>query len=42
MRQDDNGNAFELARFRSHAKACAQEHVFTARGHRQLYWVEPA
>lgn len=41
-RQDDNGNRFEMARFRSYAKACAQERMFTARGHRQSYWVEPA
>lgn len=40
-RQDDNGNRIEMARFRSYAKACAQEQVFTDRGHRQIYWVEP-
>lgn len=41
-RQDDNGNRFEVARFRSYAKACAQEQIFTDRGHKQTYWVEPA
>lgn len=40
-RQDDNGNGFEMARFRSYAKARAQEQMYTARGHRQIYWVEP-
>jgi hypothetical protein len=41
-RQDDNGNRFEMARTRSYAKACAQERMFTARGHKQNYWVEQA
>jgi hypothetical protein len=41
-RQDDNGNRFEMARFRSYAKAQAQAQIFTDRGHRQVYWVEPA
>jgi hypothetical protein len=41
-RQDDNGNRFEMARFRSYAKACAHERMFTARGHKQNYWVEQA
>ncbi|NJK32877.1 MAG: hypothetical protein HC927_10985 [Deltaproteobacteria bacterium] len=40
-RQDDNANRFEIARFRSYAKAYAQERMFTARGHRQTYWVDP-
>lgn len=40
-RQDDNGNSFEVARFRSYAKACAQAEIFTTRGHKQLYWVDP-
>jgi len=40
-RQDDNGNRFEVARFRSYAKACLQEQIFTDRGHKQTYWVEP-
>ncbi|WAS96717.1 hypothetical protein [Nannocystis punicea] len=42
IRQDDNGNRFEIARFRSYTKAYAQERTLTARGHKQLYWVEPA
>jgi hypothetical protein len=41
-RQDDNGNRFEMARFHCYAKASAQAQMYTARGHRQLYWVEPA
>jgi hypothetical protein len=40
-RQDDHGNRFEMARLRSHAKAWAQAQAYTARGHRQVYWVEP-
>lgn len=41
-REDDNVNHFEVARFRSYAKARAQERIFTARGHKQTYWVDPA
>lgn len=41
-REDDNVNRFEVARFRSYAKARAQEQIFTARGHKQTYWVDPA
>lgn len=41
-RQDDNGNLFEMARTRCYTKACAQERMFTARGHKQNYWVEQA
>jgi hypothetical protein len=39
-RQDDNGNRFEMDRFHSYAKADAQQQMFTARKHKQLYWVE--
>lgn len=41
-RSDDNGNKFEMERSRSYAKAAAQEQLYSARGHRQVYWVEPA
>ncbi|MGW4895017.1 SPOR domain-containing protein [Kitasatospora sp. NPDC004240] len=40
MRQDDNGNRFEVSGGlgREEAEALAAE--FEARGHKQLYWVE--
>lgn len=41
-RRDDNNNSFEMARFRSYAKAGAQAQMYTARGHRQTYWVDAA
>lgn len=41
-REDDNVNRFEIDRFHSYAKAIAQEQMYTARGHRQFYWVDPA
>ena len=41
-RCDDDDNSFEMARFRSYAKACAQAQMYTARGHRQTYRVGPA
>lgn len=41
-RQDDSGNHFEIAQFRSYAKACAQQRMYTQRGHKQMYWVDPA
>lgn len=40
-REDDNGNRFEIERYRCYAKAVEQERIFTARGHRQSYWVDP-
>ena len=40
MRQDDNGNIFEITRVCSEARAEALVAGFTARGHKQLYWVE--
>ncbi|GAA3008444.1 hypothetical protein GCM10020229_20240 [Kitasatospora albolonga] len=41
MRQDDNGNRALVAKglTRPEAEALAEE--FEARGHKQLYWVEP-
>ncbi|RKE20945.1 hypothetical protein [Streptomyces sp. TLI_171] len=41
MRQDDNGNRFLLARGLGRAEAEALAAEFEARGHKQLYWVEP-
>lgn len=42
MRQDDNGNRVEMARFEIRAEAEAAAAEFEARGHKQLYWVAPA
>jgi 8-oxo-dGTP diphosphatase len=42
MRQDDNGNRVEMARFGVRADAEAAAAQFEARGHKQLYWVTPA
>jgi hypothetical protein len=39
-REDDNCNRFEMDRFHSYAKAIAQQQMFEARKHRQVYWVE--
>lgn len=39
-RQDNNGNRFEMDRFRSYAKAAAQQQMYEDRGHGQMYWVE--
>jgi ferredoxin len=41
-RQDDNGNRFVIADFLDEAAAREQVAMFTARGHKQLYWTEPA
>lgn len=41
MRQDDNGNRYVVARDLTHAAAEALAAEFEARGHKQLYWVEP-
>lgn len=40
-RQDDNANRFEVERYRCYAKAVALEQMYTARRHRQSYWVDP-
>ncbi len=42
MRQDDNGNRVEMARFDVRAEGEAAAAEFEARGHKQLYWVAPA
>jgi hypothetical protein len=41
-RQDDNGNRFEVARFRERADADAFATTMGARGHKQIYWVAAA
>lgn len=41
MRQDDNGNRFQVADRLGRAEADALAAQFEARGHKQLYWVEP-
>ncbi|KIG17059.1 hypothetical protein DB30_03656 [Enhygromyxa salina] len=41
-REDDNNNRFEIERYRCYAKAVERARIFTARGHRQFYWVDPA
>jgi hypothetical protein len=40
-RSDDNGGEFEVARFTSRCEANAAASALTARGHKQMYWVEP-
>ncbi|MEZ0068921.1 hypothetical protein ABIA32_004962 [Streptacidiphilus sp. MAP12-20] len=39
MRQDDNGNRYEVARYGDRAEAEAAAAEFEGRGHKQLYWV---
>ncbi|MFI6152181.1 SPOR domain-containing protein [Kitasatospora sp. NPDC051170] len=41
MRQDDNGNRFLVAAGLERAEAERLAAEFEARGHKQLYWVEP-
>jgi hypothetical protein len=40
LRQDDNGNVFEVERLPSRCEANAVVASFEARGHKQMYWVE--
>lgn len=42
MRQDDNGNRVQVARAPNRASAEAIAADYERRGHKQLYWVEPA
>jgi hypothetical protein len=42
MRQDDNGNRYVVATSLSEAEASALAATYAARGHKQLYWIEPA
>lgn len=39
MRADDNGQAFEMARFDTRHEAEAAALDFESRGHKQVYWV---
>jgi hypothetical protein len=41
MRQDDNGNHFEVARDLSHMDAQAKLEQLEASGHKQFYWILP-
>ena len=41
MRQDDNGNRFVVAGALTEAEARLLTASYAARGHKQLYWVEP-
>lgn len=40
LRQDDNGNRYEMARFETREAADGAAAEFEARGHKQLYYVE--
>jgi hypothetical protein len=40
MRQDDNGNRYELARVTSRCEAESLMRRYEARDHKQIYWVE--
>jgi hypothetical protein len=41
MRQDDNGNRYVVARALTEPEAELLSASYAARGHKQLYWVEP-
>lgn len=41
MRQDDNGNRFVVAAQLTEPEASLLAAAYAARGHKQLYWVEP-
>lgn len=41
-RSDDNGGEYEVARYTSRCEAEAAVAELTARGHKQMYWVERA
>lgn len=41
-RQDDNGNVFVIAEVESEHAARQLAADYEARGHKQMYWVEPA
>lgn len=40
-RQDDNGNRFVMEKHISREEAERMVATFEARGHKQLYWMEP-
>jgi hypothetical protein len=41
MRQDDNGNRHVVASALTEREAQLLAASYTARGHKQLYWIEP-
>lgn len=41
MRQDDNGNRYVVAEGLTEAEARERSAAYAARGHKQMYWVEP-
>ena len=41
VRQDDNGNRFIVAAGLTESEASLLSAAYAARGHKQLYWVEP-
>jgi hypothetical protein len=40
LRQDDNGNRYQVSRHATREEAQAAADMYEARGHKQLYWVE--
>jgi hypothetical protein len=40
MRQDDNGNRYEMTTVATREEAERVVETYTARGHKQLYWFE--
>ena len=40
MRQDDNGNQFEVTRVTSRCKAEALVRRYEASAHKQMYWID--
>jgi 8-oxo-dGTP diphosphatase len=41
IRQDDNGDRFVVAAELTEPEASLMTAAYAARGHKQLYWVEP-
>ena len=41
MRQDDNGNRYVVASRLTESEARSLAAAYEARGHKQLYWIEP-
>jgi len=41
MRQDDNGNCYVVAAALTESEAQLLSASYAARGHKQLYWIEP-
>lgn len=38
-RQDDNGGSFLMQTFDNEEEALATQHLYEARGHKQIYWI---